>query len=134
MPTIYAAVKAIIQKGDKILILKQELKNSSVWDLPGGRVDYGESPYDTLIREIKEETGLEAKIKKPLGMFWFFRQDKAQVICNTFLCSIQNTNVDLSQNSTNEKISEYQWVTIKEFLTEKYVVSHQSLKNLITKI
>ena len=55
MNRVYPAVKAIIQRGEKFLVIKQEFADKTVWDLPGGKVDFGESPYDTLVREVNEE-------------------------------------------------------------------------------
>ncbi len=39
----------------------------TVWEVPGGKVDKGETPDQAVIREFKEETGLEASIKLFLG-------------------------------------------------------------------
>lgn len=36
------------------------------WHLPGGGLDFGESPRDGLVREFHEETGLDAKVGRPL--------------------------------------------------------------------
>ena len=38
-----------------------------LWWLPGGGIDFGESPEDTLLREFVEETGLEVKSPKLIG-------------------------------------------------------------------
>ncbi len=130
MNKVYPAVKAIIQRGEKFLIIKQELLNKIVWDLPGGKVDYGESPYDTLVREVKEEIHLSVNIIKPIGFFWFFRQDKDQVVCTTFLCTADNYNINLSKNPADENITEYRWVTKDEFLGDDYEVGHNSIKKL----
>ena len=132
MNHIYPAVKAIIQQDEKFLIIKYEFSNKTVWDLPGGKINYGESPYDTLIREVKEEINLSIKIRKIFGLFWFFRKkDKDQVICTTFLCTTNNYEIDLTKNPTNENITEYRWVTKEEFFSNDYEVGHDSMKKLL---
>jgi len=131
MNNIYSAVKAIIQQGEKFLVIKQKINDQTFWDFPGGRIEYGESPYDTLIREVKEEVGLSINIIKPIGMFWFFRLiDEGQVMATTFLCSADNYDIDLTKNPADENILEYRWVTKDEFLNDTYHVSHDSMKKL----
>jgi len=41
-----------------ILIRKGRGPYRGSWDLPGGRIEFGESPRDALVREVSEETGL----------------------------------------------------------------------------
>ncbi|MBU4216850.1 NUDIX hydrolase [Candidatus Parcubacteria bacterium] len=132
MKQVHPAVKAIIQRGDKFLVIKQEFNDKAVWDLPGGRVEFGESPYDTLVREIDEEVHLSINIIKPLGFFWFFRHDGDQVVCTTFLCTADDYEIDLTKNPADENITEYKWVTKDEFLGDEYVVMHESMKKLVT--
>lgn len=40
----------------------------SHWTLPGGRVEHGEDPYDTVVREVLEETGCDAVVTRLLGV------------------------------------------------------------------
>ncbi|NMC35970.1 NUDIX hydrolase [Candidatus Beckwithbacteria bacterium] len=132
MQQIYPAVKAIILHNHKFLIIRQIVAGQEVWDLPGGKVDYGESPYDTLFREVKEELDMEVIIVKPVGLWWFFRLgDAVQIICSTFLCKPKNTKIDLAKNPAQENIAEYRWVSKKDFLSSKYKTGHKSLKQLI---
>ena len=131
---VYPAVKALIQRDGKFLIVKQVLKDKTIWDFPGGRVDYGESPYETLMREVKEEVHLSIKIENVIGIFWFFRQDKDQVVCTTFSCTADDYDIDLSKNPADEDIDEYRWVTKEEFLSDEYEVSHKSIKDLIASL
>mgnify|MGYP000894263869 CR=1 FL=1 len=43
------------------------------WSLPKGTPDWGETLEQTALREVKEETGLDVELKKPLGSitYWF---------------------------------------------------------------
>ena len=137
MSKIFPSVKAIIIKDGKFLIVKEILKNKIIWDLPGGKIKYGESPYDALIREVKEETTLKIKIIKPIGIYWFLKiLDKKQAVCTTFLCRPKiSTNVDITKNPAKEEmISEYKWVTKNEFLKNCTKNIDKSLINLIKKL
>lgn len=60
----YIGVKGLIQNSQgQLLLLKADVSQHSrgtpaYWDIPGGRIDEGESVLDALKREIKEETGI----------------------------------------------------------------------------
>ena len=59
-------VRGVIKnKDDEILLLKRHPASRSdpeKWELPGGKVEKGESFDDALVREIKEETNLDVKV------------------------------------------------------------------------
>jgi 8-oxo-dGTP pyrophosphatase MutT (NUDIX family) len=54
------------ERGGAVEILLSRLaprvSRSELWTLPGGGVDHGEDPRDALIREVQEETGLDATV------------------------------------------------------------------------
>lgn len=55
---------AIIIKNDKILLMHRKKDRSEYWVFPGGGVEDDETGEKTIVREIKEETGLKCtKIK-----------------------------------------------------------------------
>ena len=62
LPVVVAA--AVIEQGKKILIAKR--KNDTFWEpnkweLPGGKIEFLESPEEALMREVKEELGVIIK-------------------------------------------------------------------------
>ena len=65
-----ASVAGIIEMGEGILLtIRAHEPKAGMYDLPGGFVDYNESAEDALLREIREELGLEVTIASYLGSF-----------------------------------------------------------------
>ena len=56
-----------ILSGDKVLLTKRE--DFEVWCLPGGSVEDGETLAQTARREAREETGLEVRINRLVGIY-----------------------------------------------------------------
>jgi 8-oxo-dGTP pyrophosphatase MutT (NUDIX family) len=52
-PVYPVSIKGVVVRDDKVLLLKNERDE---WELPGGRIEPGETPEDCVAREITEET------------------------------------------------------------------------------
>jgi 8-oxo-dGTP pyrophosphatase MutT (NUDIX family) len=58
-----AAYGLVVRDGQILLTqLARRISSDQRWHLPGGGVDHGEDPRDALVREIREETGLDAEV------------------------------------------------------------------------
>lgn len=62
------AAYAVVERRGKILLTHWRRGHLHGWTLPGGGLDPGEDPRDAVVREVMEETGLEAKVGRLLGV------------------------------------------------------------------
>ena len=78
LPQELRVVRAAIMDDDRVLLM-QRAKNDSyrphAWELPGGKIDKGETPMQALHREVGEETGLRIK-KYPLLLL----EDRTEIL------------------------------------------------------
>ena len=67
---VRVGVYAVCVRDDRILLVHQASPGPAQdrWTLPGGGLDYGESPADGVRREAREETGCEVTVGRVLGV------------------------------------------------------------------
>lgn len=67
--TIRKAVRCYLIKDNKVVVTKYKKgnKKSEYYDIPGGKIEEGETPEQTAIREMKEETGVKVEKLKHKG-------------------------------------------------------------------
>ena len=89
-------VCAVIINGDKVLAMKDN--HADYYYLPGGRVQFNETAENALLRELKEELNVDAKIVRPLYFNQnFFNEDVLKVdyheIGIYFLVDVTETDI-----------------------------------------
>jgi mutator protein MutT len=106
------AVKALINNNDRYLLLEQSTSNGSIWTLPGGKIEFGETPRAALQREVEEEVGFSITVGSPIDIY-DFQYDSVHVVATVFECSPENQNimVDTSSNPADETIIGHEWVS-----------------------
>lgn len=62
------AAYAVVERRGKLLLTHWRRGHLHGWTLPGGGLDPGEDPRDAVVREVFEETGLEARVGKLIGV------------------------------------------------------------------
>lgn len=88
----------------------------SVYELPGGHIDFGEEIIEGLKREIKEEFGMSINVGDPFHVFTYKNEVKGShsievVYFATFVDSVEKITLN------PEDHSEYQWFTKDEVLS-----------------
>ncbi|WP_214722271.1 NUDIX domain-containing protein [Exiguobacterium sp. s192] len=99
MSTIVTAVKGIVRHDNRILIVQCAAADSGggTWECPGGKIDFGEQPEDSLIREIREETGLTVTVDKIAYASSILTHPDRQVILLVYFCTAVTSSVTLSE-------------------------------------
>jgi phosphoglycolate phosphatase-like HAD superfamily hydrolase len=108
-----ATVGALIHDGQGQVLMIRTHKWSDLWGIPGGKIERGESSEDALIREIREETALEAydvrfvMVQDCIDSPEFFRPEH-------FLLLNYIARVDSHDVTLNDEAEEFVWVTPEE--------------------
>jgi 8-oxo-dGTP diphosphatase len=115
---LWVATKALVDHKGKVLILRESGKyadgtNAARYDVVGGRIEPGQRFDESLLREIKEETGLTAEIGRPFYVGeWrpVVRGEQWQIVGTFFKCTVKTDKVTLSEDH-----DEYLWIDPKDY-------------------
>ena len=64
----------LINEQNQVLLVHERMPEIEFTKFPGGGLEFGEGTADCLIREFKEETGLDVQVKRHLYTTDFFQQ------------------------------------------------------------
>jgi len=92
-------VFALIDDGDRVLLARR--RDSGWWNLPGGGMELGETVDEALAREVAEETGLQVRVDRLVGVY---SKPQADEVVLTFACSVQGGTL-----APTEESSEFGW-------------------------
>ncbi|MEK7128761.1 MAG: NUDIX hydrolase [Patescibacteria group bacterium] len=120
----------VVMKEGKVLILQRH-KNEDIypnmWELPSGKREPFELSENSLIREVREETGLDVKIVIPFSVFDYQIEKPDEIRDSTqinFLVTLVNNQVVV----LSEEHQEFAWITREEI--DKYDIT-EATKNVI---
>ncbi len=87
MPEIQLAGCVIMDQRGHVLLLHRNTPRRQQWEIPGGKLDWGEDPRTTAARELREEMGIEVTLQRKLGTGRFI-EDGYTMIYTWFLATI----------------------------------------------
>ena len=110
--SIVPSVTAIVPNDQGKMLLVHKTDND-LWALPGGAMDMGESIADAVVREVKEETGIDVTVTGVVGIYTnpnhVMAYDDGEVRQQCSICF--TTRMLGGQLTTSSETSEVAWVT-----------------------
>ncbi len=115
-------VGALIRNKEEKILLCDSHKWPGLYTVPGGHVEVGETLENALIREIREEVGLEIEVEELLSVQQVihpkeFYKDKVHFIFFDYLCRIKEGSPEAKVDE--KEIEAVIWVDPKEALNMK---------------
>lgn len=119
---IGALVRRNAEGGQRLLITRRpgDTVLAGYWELPGGKAEPGESLEACLMREFREEVGLDVVVSTALDIIEH-QYDHGHVRLHPFLCT------DAGGHARNLQVAEHRWVTASELASFRFPPANGSL-------
>ncbi|KAK2441147.1 nudix hydrolase [Trifolium repens] len=118
----------VVNNKNEVLVVQEisgKFGGTGVWKMPTGVVDEGEDICDAAIREVEEETGIEAEFVEVLA----FRQSHKSFFQKSdlfFVCMLQPQSFDI-QNQASE-IEAAKWMPFEDYAAQPFVQNNELFK------
>ena len=131
--TIHSAQKGFIldESGEKLLVIKyqsdkyQNAKLAGKYGLPGGKIEFGESPNEAFVREVAEETGYKVEPGIPFYCYsWVFTKEDGsqhQIVAVARLGKILSDGGDLKPDEETSVIAGAEFIPLTELNIDNVV-------------
>jgi 8-oxo-dGTP diphosphatase len=111
-------IVGVVIKDKKILLTQRDEpecpKAHLKWELPGGKVDFGETTEQALVREFLEETGVKIKVGTLLPFsltnYWEYKWGTQQTLCFFFACEF----VKQLKQTKDHHVHQVAWVELSK--------------------
>ncbi|KAL4562949.1 hypothetical protein LXL04_026980 [Taraxacum kok-saghyz] len=111
----------VMKENGEVLVVQEKggkMKGTGVWKFPTGVVDEGEDICDAAVREVKEETGIDAKFVEILA----FRQSHKKFFGKSdlfFMCMLEPLSFHIQKQE--REIEAAQWMAFEEYASQPFV-------------
>lgn len=106
-------------------------RGSSIWSLPKGLINKGESPEETALREVREETGLNGRLINLIdkGSYWYFIKEE-NVKCKKTVYYYLMEFMSGSVKEHDSEVDEVSWFPINDAIKK---ASYKGDKEILQK-
>ncbi len=122
----------IINDAGEFLLMKRGQNvgtEPGAWALPGGKVNFGETMKETVVRELQEELSVVVEITKQLPSYdYIVSEENQHWLTNIFQTKIISGTPSIQES---EKCSEIGWFTFDTLPSPIAKMSQQAIDNLL---
>ena len=129
-------VSVAIRDGANVLLVQEGKQDSlGLWNLPGGRLEFGETLQAGAAREVREETGLEISLSGLIGAYTSIRVEDEQVASHG-LRIVFSSRFETGEPYAGDQILTVKWASLDELaLTpETELLSPRILKDVAARM
>ena len=119
----HIAVRALVRNKGKTLLLRRAAGRESIvgkYELPGGKLRFGEQPEDALKRIFKGELGTQIATMQLYDVMTYIDKDDTAV---QYLFVLYLASIESDEFSLNEKYDRYEWVRVSEIQQDQMTES-----------
>lgn len=119
----------IFNDQNEILLIKRKKKpEANHWSIPGGKVDWFETLEEAVIREIKEETGLDIQVKELLCVTdHILQEENVHYVAPTYLSEVTGGQIE---KGIDDAILDIGWFSLKSLPKPLTLTTQNALKHL----
>lgn len=106
----------MVHDGSLLLVRRGHGPAAGEWSVPGGRVEWGETVAEAVVREVLEETGLECVCGEMLGWVEVIAEEHQAVQHHFVILDFVATVLEHGEPVAGDDAAEVRWVPVEEVL------------------